>query len=258
MVVVMPLSSRKSKRSRSIVPITLRNSRRRSRFASVSLLGVELLFLRRKPSRFNQRQIATWLTATPACWSSLSCNCASVRSGSLAIQANRCWRCSSPTAALRPGRCTRRSIDPVRVWAAEIFLAQPRLTRKSSASSSSVPSPFSYAVRNFRCKSSPYAFAILACRRRTAKHCLHYLLKRSKVMPEARSSQEFLRLESHSAAELPESYRPAIDSPQKIAQGMGGLVVHLHVWPRSFEVAGWQRGSWSSRSHTQCHASVRC
>src|SRR5271170_7105971 len=180
MVVVMPLSSRKSKRSRSIVPITLRNSRRRSRFASVSLLGVELLFLRRKPSRFNQRQIATWLTATPACWSSLSCNCASVRSGSLAIQANRCWRCSSPTAALRPGRCTRRSIDPVRVWAAEIFLAQPRLTRKSSASSSSVPSPFSYAVRNFRRKSSPYAFAILACRRRTAKHSLHYLLKRSR------------------------------------------------------------------------------
>src|SRR5271156_4630551 len=145
----------------------------------VSLLGVECLFLRRNPSRFNQRQIATWLTATPACWSSLSCNCASVRSGSLAIQANRCWRCSSPTAALRPGRCTRRSIDPVRVWAAEIFLAQPRLTRKSSASSSSVPSPFSYAVRNFRRKSSPYAFAILACRRRTAKHCLHYLLKRS-------------------------------------------------------------------------------
>src|SRR5271170_7928223 len=183
MVVVMPLSSRKSKRSRSIVPITLRNSRRRSRFASVSLLGVELLFLRRKPSRFNQRQIATWLTATPACWSSLSCNCASVRSGSLAIQANRCWRCSSPTAALRPGRCTRRSIDPVRVWAAEIFLAQPRLTRKSSASSSSVPSPFSYAVRNFRRKSSPYAFAILACRRRTAKHCLHYLLKRSSSAP---------------------------------------------------------------------------
>src|SRR5271170_1135198 len=189
MVVVMPLSSRKSKRSRSIVPITLRNSRRRSRFASVSLLGVELLFLRRKPSRFNQRQIATWLTATPACWSILSCNCASVRSGSLAIQANRCWLCCSPTAALRPGRCTRRSINPVRAWAAEIFLAQPRLTRKSSASSSSVPSPFSYAVRNFRRKSSPYAFAILACRRRTAKHCLHYLLKRSKN-PESESLQE--------------------------------------------------------------------
>ena len=29
----------------------------------------------------NQRQMATWLTATPACRSSLSCSCASVKFG---------------------------------------------------------------------------------------------------------------------------------------------------------------------------------
>lgn len=52
--------------------------------------------------------MATWLTATSACWSSLRCNCARVKSGSVAIQeSNSLGCCRRPNLALFPvlARC---------------------------------------------------------------------------------------------------------------------------------------------------------
>ena len=100
------------------------------------------------------------LNRQPFAFSNLACNSISVTSDCLRI-CSRIQSCTSPVTRLTgPRRHGGRSIWPVRLRAAEIFFAQPKLTRFCAANSSSVPSPSSYDFRNFRLKSFEYAAAI--------------------------------------------------------------------------------------------------
>jgi len=68
------------------------------------------------------------------------------------------WCCAPLRARhLCPARCGTRSACRVRSRCAEIFFAQPTLTRRQSAISSSISSPWSYAKRNVRRGSSGHA-----------------------------------------------------------------------------------------------------
>ncbi len=107
----------------------------------VTLDGVERLFFSRRFSFRSSRQIRGTPNVMPASACSLALISISVRSGWDATQAITNFCCSAPTRGLRPGLCGTRSACPLRLRAAEIFFAQPRLTRKRPASSSSVPSP---------------------------------------------------------------------------------------------------------------------
>jgi hypothetical protein len=100
------------------------------------------------------------LNRQPFAFSSPDCNSISVKSGCLRI-CSRIQSCTSSVTRLTgPRRHGGRSICPVRLCLADIFLAQPKLTLYCSANSSSVSSPSSYVCRNFRLKSFDYVAAI--------------------------------------------------------------------------------------------------
>ncbi len=126
------------------------NSSRRLRLASVSRSTAwSDFFFSRRPNFFSRCQIRPRLSEMPDSVCSFVCSWASVRSGFDATQSITCRCTSIPARHLRPGWWGTRSGCPVRFRCAEIFFAQPTLTRKRSASSSSVSSPLIVGRQKF-------------------------------------------------------------------------------------------------------------